>query len=51
MKKFITKMKDPQQRKLFYAMFGAKLIGAGLCLALVGLGGCAISQFHPPKLG
>src|SRR5476649_464785 len=39
--KFITKLKDPGQRKLFLALFGGKLIGAGLCLALA----FAVSMF------
>ena len=41
MNKFITKLKDPEQRKLFLALFGGKLIGAGLCLALA----FAVSMF------
>ena len=35
MKKFIVKMKDPAQRRLFYAIFGGKLLGLGLCFALI----------------
>src|SRR5580698_10168442 len=34
MNKFITKLKEPAQRKLFAALFGGKLLGAGLCMAL-----------------
>ena len=33
--KFIQKMKDPTQRKLFYAIFGGKMLGLALCFALV----------------
>ena len=28
-------MKDPKQRRLFYAIFGGKLIGVGLCFAIM----------------
>lgn len=28
--RFIQKMKDPQTRKLFYAIFGGKLLGVAL---------------------
>src|SRR5476651_2243112 len=41
MNKFITKLKDQGKRKLFLALFGGKLIGAGLCLALA----FAVSMF------
>jgi Amt family ammonium transporter len=34
-KKFMTKMKDPQERKFFYTLFGGKLMGAGLVLLLM----------------
>ena len=34
-KKFITKMRDPKERKFFYTLFGGKLMGAGLCLLLM----------------
>ena len=34
MKKFFEKMKDPRQRPLFYAIFGGKMLGLGLCFAL-----------------
>ncbi len=36
-KKFSQKMKDPAQRKLFYAIFGGKALGVGLCLVLMSL--------------
>ena len=35
MKKFIQKMKDPTQRKLFYAIFGGKVLGIGLCFMVM----------------
>jgi Amt family ammonium transporter len=35
MKKFISKMKNPEQRRLFYAIFGGKLLGVGLCCLLM----------------
>jgi Amt family ammonium transporter len=35
MKRFFTKMKDPDQRKLFYALLGGKMLGVGLCFAVV----------------
>ena len=35
MKKFIEKMKDPEERKFFYALFGGKLLGVGLCFAAI----------------
>jgi Amt family ammonium transporter len=35
MKRFIKKMEDPKQRKLFYAIFGGKILGVGLCFALI----------------
>jgi Amt family ammonium transporter len=35
MKRFITKMRDPRQRKLFYAMLGGKFLGVGVCFALM----------------
>ena len=35
MKKFINKMKDPEQRTLFYAIFGGKMLGLGLCFLLI----------------
>jgi len=34
MKKLIAKLKDPKERRLFYAIFGGKLLGAGLCLLI-----------------
>jgi ammonium transporter, Amt family len=38
MKRFIKKMRDPQERKYFYALFGGKLIGVGLCfLVMLGI--------------
>ena len=35
MKRYLEKMKDPAQRKLFYAIFGGKLLGLALCFALI----------------
>jgi ammonium transporter, Amt family len=35
MKRFIEKMRDPEQRKLFYAIFGGKMLGLGLCFLIV----------------
>ena len=35
MNKFITRMKDPKERRLFYAIFGGKLLGLALCFALI----------------
>jgi Amt family ammonium transporter len=35
MKKFINKMKDPEQRTLFYAIFGGKMLGLGLCFLVI----------------
>jgi ammonium transporter, Amt family len=35
MKKFISKMQNPEQRRLFYAIFGGKLLGVGLCCVLM----------------
>ena len=35
--KFCQKMKDPAQRRVFYAIFGGKVLGVGLCLALMSL--------------
>jgi Amt family ammonium transporter len=34
MKKLFVKLKDPQQRRLFYAIFGGKILGVGLCLLI-----------------
>ncbi|HZZ57635.1 MAG TPA: ammonium transporter [Opitutaceae bacterium] len=34
MKKLIERLHDPRERKFFYALFGSKLIGVGLVLAL-----------------
>jgi len=33
--KFITKMKDPKERRLFYAIFGEKLLGVAVCFLVV----------------
>jgi hypothetical protein len=33
--RFIEKLKDPQERKLFMAILGGKAIGLGLCLLLM----------------
>ncbi len=35
MKKFVEKMKDREQRKVFYAIFGGKMLGVGLLFALM----------------
>ncbi len=35
MKLFFDKMRDPRQRRLFYSIFGGKLLGVGLCFAIV----------------
>jgi Amt family ammonium transporter len=35
LKKFNEKMKDPAQRKLFYAIFGGKMLGVGLTLLVM----------------
>ena len=32
---FIHKMKDPEERKYFYALFGGKLVGVGLCFLIM----------------
>ena len=32
---FKEKIKDPQSRKFFYALFGGKLLGIGLCAAVM----------------
>src|ERR1700722_13577615 len=34
-KKFTTKMRDPKERRLFYAIFGGKMIGLGLCFLVM----------------
>jgi Amt family ammonium transporter len=34
-KKFTTKMKDPKERRLFYAIFGGKMIGLALCFLVM----------------
>ena len=33
--KFITKMRDPRERRLFYALFGGKLLGVAVCFLVV----------------
>ncbi len=33
--KFFGKMRDPRQRKLFYAILGGKVLGVGLCFVLM----------------
>jgi hypothetical protein len=33
--RFIKKLKDPQERKLFMAILGGKALGLGLCLLLM----------------
>jgi len=35
MKRFIEKMKDPKERKFFYAIFGGKILGVAVCLLIV----------------
>jgi Amt family ammonium transporter len=35
MKRFLEKMTDPAQRKLFGAIFGGKLLGLALCFAMI----------------
>ena len=35
MKRYFEKMKDPGQRKLFYAIFGGKMLGLALCFGLI----------------
>jgi ammonium transporter, Amt family len=32
---FVQKMRDPEQRKYFYALFGAKLLGVGLVVIIM----------------
>lgn len=32
---FIRKMQDPKERKYFYALFGGKLLGIGVCFLLI----------------
>jgi Amt family ammonium transporter len=32
---FVTKMRDPDQRKYFYALFGGKLLGVGTCFLII----------------
>ena len=34
-KTFIEKMKDPKERKFFYALFGGKMLGVSLCLVVM----------------
>src|ERR1017187_7140555 len=34
-KKFTTKMRDPKERRLFYAIFGGKMMGLGLCFLVM----------------
>ena len=34
-KNFLLKMQDPKQRKLFYAIFGSKLLGLAACFAII----------------
>ena len=34
-KRFIEKMRDPNERRLFYAIFGGKMIGLALLMAVV----------------
>jgi Amt family ammonium transporter len=41
MNRFIEKLKDPAQRKLFYAIFGGKMLGLALCFALI----CGFSAY------
>ncbi len=37
-KKFMTKIRDPKERKFFYAIFGGKMLGLGLCfLVMMGI--------------
>ncbi len=38
---FIHKMRDPRQRKYFFALFGGKLIGVGACFLII----MAVSMF------
>lgn len=33
--RFIEKIRDPRERKFFYALFGGKLLGLGLCFAII----------------
>jgi Amt family ammonium transporter len=35
LKNFLLKMQDPKQRKLFYAIFGSKLLGLAACFAII----------------
>ncbi len=35
MNKFFEKMRDPRQRRVFYAIFGGKMLGLALCFALI----------------
>ena len=35
MNRFFTKLKDPAERKYFFALFGGKLLGVALCFALM----------------
>ncbi len=44
---FITKMRDPQQRKYFFALFGGKLIGVGLCFLIIFV--ASLYFAHPTK--
>ena len=34
-KKFITKMRDPKERRFFYALFGGKMLGIAVCFLIV----------------
>ena len=44
MEKFFGKMKDPRQRKLFYAILGGKMLGVGLCFLLIFVGSLYFSS-------
>ena len=45
MKRFIEKLKDPQQRKLFAAILGGKMLGVALCFLIIFM---ASSYFATP---
>ena len=44
-KMFFEKLNDPEQRKLFFAIFGGKLLGVAVCFALMF---CASLYFGSP---
>src|SRR5580692_9831833 len=37
LKNFVEKMRDPKQRRYFYALFGSKLLGVAVCFLIMGV--------------